>query len=748
MGKGRLRLMGLFRIGAVIFWGVVTATNAPAFEASFRCSEAKTCVEKLICSNEQLAAADREMAERYAVVRESIVLEGRLLLRDSQQEWLKGRLSGCNGEPAAMVRCLKEKYRARNAQIESAKKAAESAYGQPGIAFLRNHGFAAHLDGRLVDLLVRGDKVPPGRRAEARWAVPFLVEEMRGPDAYSRVRAAARIGELLREDGVALFTEILQYGSERQRAAALRGASYLPGPASDALVLRGLTDSRSDVREAAAVQILEMCSIEGVDFRSLVLEDHSERVRAAAVTSLPYVRGLRPEAADLLRKAAEDESQEVRRRAKSALNNLMATLAAGPFPRAAKPAPDYADAFRAELLRLAGAAGSSASPPSRLPDLASLVSELEQVRDSFSGVNAARQLGGLGDKRAVAPLLRVVRSKTASPWKRAAAVEALAQLGATEVAEFLWPLVNLGGGQASWSSALALDHLGAKPRTTRGKVALLFTAGRWDELSELGEPALLELIGGLLTEGRRVVRAAEKSDMVGHSSEDLALGIVGDLANPEGMFRSDGVSADITQLRKLVSALCHIGEKAVPILHRKIAAALAFNKSRVDPIDFVLLMRAMGEIGGSEALRHLVEYERDRNPVATRSSLKSLAVGMNERAVPVFRRALTHPSARVRENAAAALRKSGWTPSNSDEEIRFWIAAPDWRRLECKGWAVVGALISALEIDDGIQQRNMEWLLEKITGESFGSDRASWRRWWEERQTRPAAKPSLHEDTR
>jgi uncharacterized protein len=88
----------------------VTASHA---EATFSCSEAKNCTEKVICSTPQLGDLDRRMSRLYFRLRgESSRREARRLV-ESQRDWLDDRNScGCNAN------CLIDRYNERIARFE------------------------------------------------------------------------------------------------------------------------------------------------------------------------------------------------------------------------------------------------------------------------------------------------------------------------------------------------------------------------------------------------------------------------------------------------------------------------------------------------------------------------------------------------------------------------------------------------------------------------------------------------------
>src|SRR5215470_3850372 len=85
----------------------------------FDCDKARTTAEKLICSDEETAAADRTVSERYAALRAEETPESFATVQASQRAWLKFTPSSCRADGAMpqdeieqrdMVNCLREAY--------------------------------------------------------------------------------------------------------------------------------------------------------------------------------------------------------------------------------------------------------------------------------------------------------------------------------------------------------------------------------------------------------------------------------------------------------------------------------------------------------------------------------------------------------------------------------------------------------------------------------------------------------------
>jgi uncharacterized protein YecT (DUF1311 family) len=89
------------------------AGNAHAASPSFDCAHAGSDVERLICSNDDLAALDRDQVTRYLALSHVVSPDGRVFLLRRQRAWLASR-AGCLKSPYsdrdAQIACLKQSY--------------------------------------------------------------------------------------------------------------------------------------------------------------------------------------------------------------------------------------------------------------------------------------------------------------------------------------------------------------------------------------------------------------------------------------------------------------------------------------------------------------------------------------------------------------------------------------------------------------------------------------------------------------
>lgn len=126
-------LVATMMAGLVLRGAALAESHEASPQASFDCSKASSPVETLICSDEALAALDREMAVLFTAARNAIDGEAeRLNHLKEQRAWLKARLTTCqvptsgklSGDTTAMRACLVDETRKRNAALSGAIKVA------------------------------------------------------------------------------------------------------------------------------------------------------------------------------------------------------------------------------------------------------------------------------------------------------------------------------------------------------------------------------------------------------------------------------------------------------------------------------------------------------------------------------------------------------------------------------------------------------------------------------------------------
>jgi len=105
MRSGRIILV---IIAALLLFASAAAQPVPD------CRQAKTSAERAICSNAELAAADKAMAQAYAVLRAELPPDRQKALLADQRRWIIRRQAACGDKSEeALAQCLLAQTEAR-----------------------------------------------------------------------------------------------------------------------------------------------------------------------------------------------------------------------------------------------------------------------------------------------------------------------------------------------------------------------------------------------------------------------------------------------------------------------------------------------------------------------------------------------------------------------------------------------------------------------------------------------------------
>ena len=104
------------RYGIFIFCFPLSLMPGAAFAASFDCTKAATTLEKTICNDPRLNAADTQMGDVYRQLRKTLTKPLANRLKQEQRDWLKTRTSYCQAHDAD---CMLPIYDARIAVLQS-----------------------------------------------------------------------------------------------------------------------------------------------------------------------------------------------------------------------------------------------------------------------------------------------------------------------------------------------------------------------------------------------------------------------------------------------------------------------------------------------------------------------------------------------------------------------------------------------------------------------------------------------------
>ncbi|VWX51298.1 lysozyme inhibitor LprI family protein [Novosphingobium sp. 9U] len=187
------------------------ATAAAPQQPSFACTAARTQVEQAICEDADLAAADRKMAELFALAKTSAFGRGPSNQLPAQREALRTiRACGTAGKSIPLKRCIAAAYATRNAELAVAVLVASPDTALPVLR---------QLDPGAAPLL----------EATALWAAEPVDADW---SAATRRGARATITRLLRPYMAAMQND------ENQSF----GRSILTEPGADGVAVRSVDD--------------------------------------------------------------------------------------------------------------------------------------------------------------------------------------------------------------------------------------------------------------------------------------------------------------------------------------------------------------------------------------------------------------------------------------------------------------------------------------------------------------------------
>lgn len=116
----------MMRAGVALVFGLSVCGAARA--ASFDCKLAKTDIERAICSDKDLSAADDRMAAAYKATMAMAPAEVQAEIREDQRTWVRSLTTVCKSDTVALahtaarrtelVSCLKEQYKSETAALQ------------------------------------------------------------------------------------------------------------------------------------------------------------------------------------------------------------------------------------------------------------------------------------------------------------------------------------------------------------------------------------------------------------------------------------------------------------------------------------------------------------------------------------------------------------------------------------------------------------------------------------------------------
>ncbi len=103
-------------LGSVLL--LAASDAALAQQPAFDCAKATTAIERTICGNEHLVAADRAMAAALAGLVGKLDARAKEHLTADQARWLANRERACVGSPGDVLQCLTARYHLRTSRLK------------------------------------------------------------------------------------------------------------------------------------------------------------------------------------------------------------------------------------------------------------------------------------------------------------------------------------------------------------------------------------------------------------------------------------------------------------------------------------------------------------------------------------------------------------------------------------------------------------------------------------------------------
>jgi HEAT repeat protein len=341
---------------------------------------------------------------------------------------------------------------------------------------------------------------------------------------------------------------------------------------------------------------------------------------------------------------------------------------------------------------------------------------------------AVEALGKIGDKKAIKPLIHVLRDENRGTRREA---------------------------------AMSLDQLGWQPDKKDTGAAYWIIKGNWDKCVEIGMPAIDPLIVALKNMDEDMLQAAtyalmqingqQAVDRLLHMLRDesakvrqtacAALDHIGWQADNSEAGAAYWIEKD--QLDRCIEIGAPAIEPLIAVIKGKGSenVALRGKDSRMRQV----AISTLAKIGGPRVIEALIDLLNSQDRQVGQRATTELGKLGNPAVEPLIT-ALSDNDWRVREKIATALGALGderaVEPLVSllkvepvfDKDVASRAKRQVIESLGKLGDAAVEPLISALEDDHWNEQYLAAHALKVVTGQDLGEDAAGWCQWWEERQ--------------
>lgn len=349
------------------------------------------------------------------------------------------------------------------------------------------------------------------------------------------------------------------------------------------------------------------------------------------------------------------------------------------------------------------------------------VKGLIKVLDNNNDINlrsdAADALGEIGDPWAIVPLI----ASLDDAWLlKPAAINALGKIGDTRAVEpligYLWD--DLVGNIAADALGEIGDSRAVKPLI----VALRSGSEHVQEssaraLGRIGDAQAVEPLIAALRKSDAVRNAASEAlKKLGWSADESEAGVRYWVAKHNwkkaGEYGALAVEPLIVALKDGDEKTCKGAAKALVKVGKPAVAPLIKALKNDELNDFPLVFQILGKIG-EPAVKPLINALRNKKLVGKRWAIPEVLGKIGDkRAVESLISALKEED--MREEAAAALIKLGWTPDKGEAGAWYWFAQNDWDALIPLGEAAIDPLIVTLRDHDKDRRKRAARSLIKI----------------------------------
>jgi uncharacterized protein YecT (DUF1311 family) len=248
-----MKILGSVSLFAFFLAGAASAN-------AFGCAKSTTKVEKAICSDRDLGAADTEMANAYAAVRDASSPSEKKMLTLSQRRWIEQRENYCGFEDGVVLAaCITKETMARRLLLQGAPESGPGASSSLIPVFLQQRGDAKHYD--LNYALVRfANPQSAGEKLFNLQSEKILAEAPRGAHDQELLE-----GQMLsHEESFAISFASPDLLSVADRFHAYEGAAHGNG---------GVTNINIDMRSGAEIRSTDVFAGEAVKSLALACRD-------------------------------------------------------------------------------------------------------------------------------------------------------------------------------------------------------------------------------------------------------------------------------------------------------------------------------------------------------------------------------------------------------------------------------------------------------------------------------------------